>query len=110
MDEGQVIWILLPLRRFEGGHVTMTRIGIVGVGPRGLTILERIVANERAHKSTDIEVYLFDTNHPGVGCHDPEQSEYLLVNTVAGQITQFCDASVVGAGPLLRGQIGRAHV
>jgi uncharacterized NAD(P)/FAD-binding protein YdhS len=79
------------------------RIGIVGMGPRGLTVLERIVANERVRKSADIQIFIFDPNPPGVGCHDPDQEDYLLVNTVAGQITQFSDASVVGAGPILEG-------
>ena len=79
------------------------QVGIIGAGPRGLTVLERIVANERARRSADIEILLFDPNEPGVGCHDPEQPEHLSVNTVAGQITQFSDASVIGAGPVLEG-------
>lgn len=83
--------------------MTTARIGIIGMGPRGLTVLERIVANERVRKSANIEIYIFDPNPPGVGCHDPEQEDYLLVNTVAGQITQFSDSSVVGAGPILEG-------
>ena len=62
------------------------KVGIIGAGPRGLTVLERLVANERTKKSADITVYLFDPNEPGVGCHDPDQSDFLLVNTVAGQI------------------------
>lgn len=73
------------------------------MGPRGLTVLERIVANERVRKSANIEIFIFDPHPPGVGCHDPEQEDYLLVNTVAGQITQFSDASVIGAGPILEG-------
>jgi uncharacterized NAD(P)/FAD-binding protein YdhS len=65
--------------------------------------LERIVANERARRSAPVEILLFDPNEPGVGCHDPEQAEFLSVNTVAGQITQFSDASVIGAGPAMEG-------
>ncbi len=83
--------------------MTSIQVGIIGAGPRGLTVLERIVANERSHQSAPIEILLFDPNDPGVGCHDPEQSEFLLVNTVAGQITQFSDSSVVGAGPVMEG-------
>jgi hypothetical protein len=83
--------------------VTTARIGIIGVGPRGLTVLERIVANERQRSSGDIEVILFDPNPPGPGCHDPEQSDIHLVNTVAAQLTLFADASVVDAGPMLNG-------
>lgn len=80
-----------------------SRIGIIGIGPRGLSLLERIVANERQRPSGPIEVVLFDPNVPGAGCHDPAQAEFHLVNTVAGQLTLFADASVVDAGPVMEG-------
>ena len=80
-----------------------SRIGIIGVGPRGLTLLERIVANERQRPSGQIEILLFEPNGPGAGCHDPAQSDIHLVNTVAGQLTVFADASVVDAGPVVEG-------
>ena len=79
------------------------RIAIVGMGPRGLTVLERLVANQRAQKLRTIQIYIFDPNPPGTGCHDPDQAAHLLVNTVAGQITQFCDSTVSNAGPALDG-------
>lgn len=79
------------------------RIAIVGMGPRGLTVLERLVANLRAQKFGTVQIYIFDTNPPGTGCHDPDQAAHLLVNTVAGQITQFSDPTVVNAGPPLDG-------
>ncbi len=79
------------------------RIGIVGAGPRGLTVLERIIAHERAFASAELQIYVFDPQPPGVGCHDPRQDDHLLVNTVASQITLFSDESVKGAGPILSG-------
>ena len=57
-------------------------MAIVGMGPRGLTVLERLVANQRAQKSGTIQ---FDPNSPGTGCHDTDQAAHLLVNTLAGQ-------------------------
>ena len=87
----------------SGAEVKKSRIGIIGVGSRGLTLLERIVANERERPSGPIEILLFDPNAPGAGVHDPAQSELHLVNTVAGQLTVFADASVVGAGPVVEG-------
>jgi uncharacterized NAD(P)/FAD-binding protein YdhS len=83
--------------------VKQSRIGIIGVGSRGLTLLERIVANERQRPSGQIEILLFDPNAPGTGCHDPVQSDLHLVNTVAGQLTVFSDASVVDAGRVVEG-------
>lgn len=79
------------------------RIGIIGIGPRGLTVLERIVAHERQSRSGDLEIFLFDPSLPGAGCHDPEQPDFHLVNTVAGQLTLFSDASVMNAGPVMNG-------
>ncbi len=81
----------------------IARVAIVGMGPRGLTVLERLVANQRAQKLRTIHIYIFDPNPPGIGCHDPDQAGHLLVNTVAGQITQFSDPTVVNAGPVLEG-------
>ncbi|HEY6514414.1 MAG TPA: FAD/NAD(P)-binding protein [Burkholderiaceae bacterium] len=83
--------------------MTTARIAIVGMGPRGLTVLERLVANLRAQKFGSVQIHIFDPNLPGTGCHDPDQAGHLLVNTVAGQITQFSDATVVNAGPPLDG-------
>ena len=89
--------------RRQGAAVKNSRIGIIGVGSRGLTLLERIVANERQRPSGPIEILLFDSNAPGSGCHDPAQSDLHLVNTVAGQLTVFADASVRDAGPVVEG-------
>lgn len=80
-----------------------TKVAIVGMGPRGLTVLERIVAHERRQKSTGLDIYLFDPHDPGSGCHAPAQPEHLLVNTVSGQITQFPDETVKEAGPIMEG-------
>lgn len=81
-------------------------IAIVGLGPRGLCILERLIANLKEFSDAsalDINVHLFDPNMPGSGCHSMTQPDYFLVNTVASQITQFSDPSVQDAGPVLPG-------
>ncbi len=82
------------------------RIAIIGFGPRGLSLLERIIActkNLTEFSDSLLDIHIFDTQLPGSGCHDTNQPEYLLVNTVANQITQFSDHSVQDAGPLLSG-------
>jgi FAD-NAD(P)-binding len=83
--------------------VRINSIGIVGVGPRGLSVLERIVAHAREASPGELEILLFDPQEPGSGAHDPGQSSFHLVNTVAGQLTLFSDATVVGAGPVMGG-------
>ncbi len=77
-------------------------IGIVGAGPRGLSVLERLCANERASRShSEVVVHLVDPYLPGAGrVWRTDQSRLLLMNTVAAQITVFTDDSVDIAGPI----------
>lgn len=65
------------------------RVAIVGVGPRGLAIFERILAYAKSRDSLRLEVLLFSDGAPGPGCHHTDQSKFLLLNTAADQITQF---------------------
>ena len=62
--------------------LTTARIAIVGMGPRGLTVLERLVANLRAQKFGSVQIHIFDPNLPGTGCHDPDQD--VLVGASGG--------------------------
>ncbi|TDX23705.1 FAD-NAD(P)-binding protein [Modicisalibacter xianhensis] len=81
-----------------------TSIAIVGLGPRGINVLERITAHASDGKSTPrLEVHLIDPGVPGAGIHYPSQPDYLLLNTVASQITMFMDPTIENAGPLLPG-------
>ncbi|MHB9864563.1 FAD/NAD(P)-binding protein [Streptomyces sp. YIM S03343] len=75
---------------------------IIGAGPRGLSVLERLLAGERhqrAHKS--VTVHVVDPAAPGAGTvWRTEQSQHLLMNTVASQITVFTDDSARIDGPI----------
>ncbi|MDX3380432.1 FAD/NAD(P)-binding protein [Streptomyces niveiscabiei] len=77
-------------------------ICVVGAGPRGLSVLERLCANERlAPSDASLVVHLVDPNTPGAGrVWRPEQSRHLLMNTVASQVTVFTDDSVRIDGPI----------
>ncbi|MCX4680597.1 FAD/NAD(P)-binding protein [Streptomyces sp. NBC_01433] len=81
---------------------TALEIGIVGAGPRGLSVLERICANERvsaAHRP--VVIHLVDPYPPGAGrVWRTDQSRLLLMNTVASQVTVYTDASVEVDGPV----------
>jgi uncharacterized NAD(P)/FAD-binding protein YdhS len=82
----------------------MYKIAIIGLGPRGLSVFDRIIAYARNDATaTPLELYLFDSKEFGPGCHTTDQADHLLVNTVACQMTQFSDDTVRGAGPLLYG-------
>lgn len=76
-----------------------TIIAIIGMGPRGLSILERINAIHKYRRHA-IELHLIDPRVHGQGIHTSEQSDHILLNTVAGQITMFSDPSVTDAGPI----------
>ncbi|MEU3253479.1 FAD/NAD(P)-binding protein [Streptomyces sp. NPDC006997] len=75
---------------------------IVGAGPRGLSVLERLCASERhAPSGAAVVVHLVDPHAPGAGrVWRQEQSRHLLMNTVASQVTVFTDDSVRIHGPV----------
>ncbi|MFE1111083.1 FAD/NAD(P)-binding protein [Streptomyces rochei] len=85
-----------------GGHVDLC---VVGAGPRGLSVLERLCAHERKVPRWDsVTVHVVDPSPPGAGrVWRPAQSRHLLMNTVASQVTVFTDASVRTEGPLEEG-------
>lgn len=73
-----------------------TRITIVGMGPRGLSILERMVELLHASPmSLDIKVDIVEPNECGQGSHPSHQPDHLLTNTVASQVSIFAQDSVV---------------
>jgi len=87
----------LPKERFaaHGADVPPIRIGIVGCGSRGLTVLERLcaLAGEGERR---VEISVFEPRRPGPGLHSVEQPEYLMLNTVASQISMFPDHAALG--------------
>lgn len=79
-------------------------IAIVGLGPRGINVLERITAHASYGANTPrLQLHLIDPGVPGAGIHHPGQPDYLLLNTVASQITMFMDPTIENAGPLIPG-------
>ncbi|SFO05866.1 MULTISPECIES: FAD/NAD(P)-binding protein [unclassified Streptomyces] len=75
---------------------------LVGAGPRGLSVLERLCAQERGSpRWAELVVHVVDPGPAGSGrVWRPTQSRHLLMNTVASQVTVFTDASVSIEGPL----------
>ncbi|MFF5446449.1 FAD/NAD(P)-binding protein [Streptomyces sp. NPDC012888] len=82
--------------------VSHVELCIVGAGPRGLSVLERLLANERhdpQHES--VLVHVVDPSAPGAGAvWRTEQSRHLLMNTVASQITVYTDETSRIDGPI----------
>ncbi|MEU6081022.1 FAD/NAD(P)-binding protein [Streptomyces sp. NPDC047108] len=81
-------------------------IAVVGAGPRGTSVLERICASagELLPGGARLTVHMVDPASPGAGrVWRTAQSGELLMNTVASQVTLFTDASVACEGPVRPG-------
>ncbi|MFM9608247.1 FAD/NAD(P)-binding protein [Streptomyces niveiscabiei] len=78
---------------------------VIGAGPRGLSVLERLCANERKSASrSSVVVHVVDPYRPGPGrVWRTAQSRHLLMNTVASQVTVYTDHSVTMDGPVEEG-------
>ncbi|MBL4907139.1 MAG: FAD/NAD(P)-binding protein [Sneathiella sp.] len=79
---------------YTSSYSETLRVGIIGFGSRGLGVLERIIALAKTKSERKVLVTLFDPNEPGIGLHSLYQPEYLLLNTVAHQISIFPEAGL----------------
>lgn len=77
-------------------------IAIIGCGPRGLSLLERLISVAAVSGQT-IDVSLVEPGELGVGMHRTDQPDYLLLNTVCSQLTAFTDHSMLDTDGLLYG-------
>ncbi|WP_225097159.1 FAD/NAD(P)-binding domain-containing protein [Streptomyces sp. CoH27] len=81
-------------------------VALVGAGPRGTSVLERLCASapELLPAGVRLTVHVIDPAPPGPGrVWRTAQPAELLMNTVASQVTLFTDESVECAGPVRPG-------
>ncbi len=79
----------------------MRSLVVVGVGPRGVSILERIAARKIDGPLT---IHLVEPHELGAGrVWRTDQDRELCMNTLAGAVTLFTDASFGGEGPVVIG-------
>ncbi|MCX4233352.1 FAD/NAD(P)-binding protein [Streptomyces ortus] len=81
-------------------------VALVGAGPRGTSVLERLCASapELLTPGTHLTVHVVDPSPPGPGrVWRTAQPAELLMNTVASQVTLFTDDSVDCSGPIRPG-------
>ena len=82
----------------------MTALAIIGAGPRGTGLLERIAANADSLGAAGCAIHVIDPELPGAGrVWRAGQSPLLLMNSHADEVTMFTDASVRCAGPVVPG-------
>ncbi|MFJ8947494.1 FAD/NAD(P)-binding protein [Streptomyces sp. NPDC102395] len=78
---------------------------IVGAGPRGTGLVERIAANApELYAGCGLDLHLVDPHPPGAGrIWRAAQSPLLLMNSHAEDVTMFTDETVDMAGPVRPG-------
>lgn len=72
--------------------VGVHRIAVVGTGPRGLSVVERLAARAAAGTGDvrSVEIYLIDAVEVGCGrIWRSDQPEWFMMNTVADEISAF---------------------
>lgn len=69
----------------------MTEVAVVGMGPWGLAVLERLVtgAMERGCRAPRLTVHVIEPDEPGPGVYGGEQPDYLVLNTPCGQHSMY---------------------
>ncbi|MDH6627397.1 putative NAD(P)/FAD-binding protein YdhS [Streptomyces sp. LBL] len=78
---------------------------IVGAGPRGIGLIERIAANaSELYAGSGLDLHLVDPHPPGAGrIWRAAQSPLLWMNSHAEDVTMFTDETVAMAGPVAEG-------
>ncbi|MGV9889816.1 FAD/NAD(P)-binding protein [Streptomyces sp. NPDC003395] len=78
---------------------------IVGAGPRGTGVIERIAANApELYAGSGLDIHLVDPHPPGAGrVWRTAQSSLLWMNSHAADVTMFTDDTVDMAGPVRPG-------
>ncbi len=95
-----------PTPDADAGPPVTVSVALVGAGPRGTSVLERLCASAPGllPPGTRLTVHVVDPAPPGPGSvWRTGQSPELLMNTVASQVTLFTDDSVDCAGPIRPG-------
>jgi uncharacterized NAD(P)/FAD-binding protein YdhS len=69
--------------------MTDLTVGIIGGGPWGMAVLDRLVTLAHENLARPIRIVLFDPAPFGPGVHDPDQPGHLLLNTVTNQVDSF---------------------
>lgn len=78
-------------------------IVIIGAGPRGVSLVERLIANAELAEGEPVIIHLVDPAPVGGRVWRPDQPGHLLMNTLCDDATHFTDDSVRCAGPIVPG-------
>lgn len=86
------------------GHLAMRCITFVGAGPRTAGVVERLIASQAEIDDRPLILHLIDPYPPGAGrIWRDDQAGLLTLNSMAGDVTMFTDASCTIEGPIVNG-------
>jgi uncharacterized NAD(P)/FAD-binding protein YdhS len=71
------------------------RIGLIGLGSRGLSVLERLITLASVNRSRRISITVFEEGEPGCGAHPVNQPDHLMLNTIAAQLGIYPDQAAL---------------
>ncbi|KAG6355192.1 hypothetical protein INS49_004273 [Diaporthe citri] len=97
---------MAPLLRGCLPFQAKAHVAIIGAGPRGTSVLERLCSSgsEFFPPGTHLTIHVIDPSSTGPGSvWRTDQSPHLWMNTVASQATMFTDETVVCHGPIRPG-------
>jgi uncharacterized NAD(P)/FAD-binding protein YdhS len=73
---------------------------IIGLGPRGLVLLDRVIEAYRCREAEyQLKVHLVDPGEPGQGVHRHTQPNHLQTNTPGSMLTIVPNEAIQGAPP-----------
>ena len=83
----------------------MVAVAIIGAGPRGISITERIAAYLNQTESRDpLTLHVIDDVQVGAGrVWDTRQTHTLCMNTLAGAVTLFTEPGATVTAPVFEG-------
>ncbi|ANE04667.1 FAD/NAD(P)-binding protein [Corynebacterium crudilactis] len=83
-------------------------VAIVGVGPRGISVLERIAAalNHAPQPDSELTIHLIEKSQMGAGSiWRTDQTRTLCMNTLAGAVTLFTEPGSTVISPVVEGPL-----
>lgn len=79
-------------------------IAVLGGGPRGIAVVERLIANAQQLGVRELRILLVEPHRPGGGrIWDADQPGHLLMNTLCADATHYTDETVELRGPVRPG-------
>ncbi|MDN6602312.1 MAG: FAD/NAD(P)-binding protein, partial [Corynebacterium flavescens] len=83
---------------------TTPSIALVGMGPRGISLVERLGAHLLDRPPAPIKLHLIDDSDIGAGrIWDTSQTKTLCMNTLAGAVTLFTEPTSTTTAPVVEG-------